>query len=154
MRLSTLALEGSESDAAGAQAPAADRGAGSAALLRHVDLVLLALAAPVFVIADLPLLGYAVGAIAWLIQHAILVVAERRSGIALRAGDRTSAVGSIAVATFVRLWVVTGAILLVGLLAEREDGLAAAVLCAALVTAHLGGTALSRLFASEPGGTR
>jgi hypothetical protein len=41
------------------------------------------------------------------------------------------------------------AILLVGLLAEREDGLAAAVLAAALVTAHLVGLFVIRLLESE-----
>jgi hypothetical protein len=141
LRLSTLALEGSEA-AAGGRA------------LRYADLLLLALALPVFVLADLPLLGYAAAAAAWLAQHAILVFAERRSAEALRAGNRRGALGSIAAATLGRVWLVTLAILLVGLLAEREDGLAAAVLSAVLVTAHLGGQALSRLFAPEAGGSR
>ncbi len=39
----------------------------------------------------------------------------------------------------------TLAILLVGLLGEREDGLAAAVLTVVLVTVHLGTPALARL---------
>ncbi|MGH2952665.1 MAG: hypothetical protein ACRDK9_01410 [Solirubrobacterales bacterium] len=108
---------------------------------------MLALAAPVFAIADLPLLGYAVAAAAWLAQHAVFRVAERRSVAALRAGNRTGAVGSIAVATFVRLWIVTGAILLVGLLVDRDDGLAAAILSAVLVTVHLAGQALARVLA-------
>jgi hypothetical protein len=141
LRLSTLALDGSE---------ASDGGR----ILRFADLAVLALALPVFLLAGLPLLGYAVAAAAWLAQHAIFTFAERRSTVALRSGDRTSAVGSIAVATFVRLWVVTGAILLVGLLAEREDGLAAAVLCAVLVTVHLGAVAVSRMVASGPEGSR
>jgi hypothetical protein len=122
--------------------------------LRYADLVLLALAAPIFVLADLPLVGYVAAALAWLAQHAILVFAERRSAAALQTGNRRAALGSIAAATLGRVWLVTLAILLVGLLAEREDGLAAAVLCLALVTVHLAGQALSRLFAPQPGESR
>lgn len=122
--------------------------------MRSADLTLLALALPIFLIAEFPLLGYAVAAVAWLAQHGIRIVAERHSATALRAGDRRSALRWIAAATLGRVWLVTAAILLVGLLADREDGLAAAVLCAALVTAHLGGTALSRLFASASGSPR
>jgi hypothetical protein len=152
LRLSTLALDGSEGNPTGAGAPVGDAEAvGQSTLLRYADLVLLALAAPIFVLADLPLLGYGVAAAAWLAQHGILAFAERRSTAALRAGNRRAALGSIAVATLGRVWLVTLAILLVGLLAEREDGLAAAVLCAVLVTVHLGGMALSRLFAPEAG---
>ena len=153
--MSTLALEGSEPLATKADAPAAEASSGGRrALLRHVDLLVLALAAPVFVLAELPLLGYGVAAVAWLVQHAILVLAERRSAAELRAGNRRAALGSIAAATLGRVWLVALSILLVGLLADREDGLAAAVLCAVLVTLHLGGMALSRLFGPPPEGSR
>jgi hypothetical protein len=40
----------------------------------------------------------------------------------------------------------------VGLLGEREDGLAAAVLTFALVTLHLAGLAISKLFVEPAGG--
>ncbi len=43
-----------------------------------------------------------------------------------------------------RLWLITIAILLVGVLADDEAGLSAAVLAAALVTANLAGEALTR----------
>ncbi len=133
--MSTLALEGSDVPRE-ARAPLA---------LRYADLLLLALALPVFVIADLPLVGYAVAAVAWLAQHGILLAAERRSTAALRRGERRTALGTIAGATLARVWLVTLAILLVGLLADREDGLAAAVLSLVLVTAHLGARALARI---------
>ncbi len=55
----------------------------------------------------------------------------------------------IAASTLGRLWLVTLAILLVGLLGDREDGLAAAVLTLALVTAHLGCLAISKLLDPE-----
>ena len=40
-------------------------------LVRHLDLVVLALALPVFLLAGWPMLGYAAGAVAWLAQRAI-----------------------------------------------------------------------------------
>jgi hypothetical protein len=118
----------------------------AAALCRWADLALLALALPVFVAADLPLLGYAVGGGAWLLARGLGHLADRRAALALAAGDRRTALGTVAAAMLGRIWLVALAVLLVGLLADREDGLAAAVLAAGLVTAYLVGTFLARLF--------
>jgi hypothetical protein len=134
--LSTLALEGSAAAASGAR---------PGVLLRYADLIVLALALPVFVVAGWPLVGYAVAAAAWLAQHVVLFYANRASLAALRRGDRKRALGIVGAATVGRLWLVTLAILLVGLLGEREDGLAAAVLTFLLVTGHLGCLAIDRL---------
>lgn len=114
-------------------------------MLRYADLGLLALAFPVFVVADLPMLGFAVAASAWIAQHAILAVADSRAAAALRRGDRRLAMGVMGAAMLGRLWLVTGAILIVGLLAERSDGLAAAVLSVILVTAHLASLGVTKL---------
>lgn len=113
--------------------------------MRYLDLLLLGLALPVFLVAGFPMLGYAVAAGAWIAQHLLLRFAERRAADALARGDRRSAMGAIGAATLGRVWLVTIAILLVGLLGDREDGLAAGILSLVLVTAHLGGTALARL---------
>ncbi len=126
--MSTLALEGSEAAATGRR---------PGVLLRFGDLILLALALPIFVAADWPMLGYAVAAGAWLVQHAFILIADRTSAAALASGDRRRALGIVAAATLGRVWFVALAILLVGLLADREDGLAAAVLTLVLVTVHL-----------------
>lgn len=138
MPLSTLAIDGSSGLSGG-------RRLGFA--LRYADLALLALALPLFIVAGWPLLGYAVAAAAWLAQRGIHRLAERRSARALAARDRRGALGTVAAATLGRVWLVTLSILLVGLLAEREDGLAAAVLTLFLVTAFLGSQFLSRLLA-------
>ncbi len=144
--MSTLALEGSEAAAAaGSEAAAATSDARPGVVLRYADLALLALALPLFVVAGWPLVGYAAAAGAWLAQHVILAYADRASAAALRRGERNRALGIIGLTTLGRLWLVTMAILLVGLLAEREDGLAAAVLTFVLVTVHLGCLALARL---------
>jgi hypothetical protein len=143
--LSTLALGTEAAPAAGPGAAAAPSDARPGIVLRYADLGLLALALPIFVLAGWPLLGYAAAAVAWLAQHAILAYADRASMAALRRGDRRRALGIVGAATIGRLWLVTLAILLVGLLGEREDGLAAAVLTFVLVTVHLGCLAVARL---------
>jgi hypothetical protein len=112
--LSTLALETS------AEAPRSGRGVG-ATLARYCDLVLLAAALPVFVVAGWPLLGYAAAAVAWLAQHVVLFLAERHAAQALERGERTRAMGAIGFATLGRLWLVTGTILLVGVIADSAS---------------------------------
>ena len=137
--MSTLALETSSPP----------RGHGWAgALARHPDLVLLALALPVFLVAGLPMLGYAVIAAVWLAQAGVQIAVDRHVVRSLAGGKRNAALGSLAAATLGRVWIVALAILLVGLLGEREDGLAAAVLAAVLVTAHLTGLFATRLLES------
>ena len=63
--------------------------------------------------------------------------------------ERRRALGIVGALTLGRLWLVTLTILLVGLLGDREDGLAAAVLTLALVTVHLACLALSKLLSGE-----
>lgn len=114
---------------------------------------MLALALPAFVLLGWPLVGYAAVAAAWLGQHALLVAARRRTTAASLAGERRAALGIFAFATLGRVWLVTATILAVGLIAERQDGLAAALLAAALVTVHLAAMVLARLLGGgEHGG--
>jgi hypothetical protein len=117
-------------------------------VLRWADLGVLALALPVFLVFGLPMLGYIVAAGAWLTGRALHLAAERRAISTLRGGNRRGAMGVMAVATLGRVWLVALAILLVGL-ADREAGLAAAILAAALVTTYFAGQALARLFEPE-----
>jgi hypothetical protein len=113
--------------------------------LRLFDLLLLALALPLFLLAGWPMTGYAAACGAWLVQRGIQFDSERRVASQLQARNRRGALTLTAVSTLARLWLLTLSILLVGKLADRADGLAAALLCAALVTASLGGQALSRV---------
>ena len=131
LRLSTLAIEGSSS--------VGGRAGPFTLALRYGDLALLAVALPLFVIAGWPMLGYAVAAAAWLAQRGIELAADRRAARALAERQRNTALGVIGASTLGRVWLVALAVLLVGLLGAREDGLAAALLSAVLMTAHLGG---------------
>lgn len=89
-------------------------------------------------------LGYAVAAAAWLLTRAIQLAAERRARSALARGNRRYAMGAVAVARLGRVWLVAMAVLLVGL-ADREAGLAAAVLSAVLFTLYLAGQGIAHL---------
>lgn len=112
-------------------------------VLRYLDLVLLAVALPVFLLAGLPLVGYAACAVAWLIQRGIQHVAEKR---ARASDDPRTVAGLLAGSLLIRGWFVALAVFGVGIAAEREDGLAAAVLAISLFTVYFSGMLFSRSF--------
>ena len=58
--------------------------------IRYLDVVLLVLAAPFVVLLGAPVLGFAVGAVAWILQRFAAVAIERR---AARAKDVKTALG-------------------------------------------------------------
>lgn len=107
-------------------------------MLRNLDLLVLVAALPAFIAIGAPIAGYLAAGAAWVIGRIGVEMAARRRSRALREGNRNAALGVTAFATMGRVWLLAGAILLVGLLAEREAGLAAAVLALILVTIHLG----------------
>jgi hypothetical protein len=111
---------------------------------RYIDLVLLALALPAFLVAGWPLLGYVVAAGAWLLQRGIQLIATRRVRSSIARGDRRAALGIMGATTLGRVWLIALAVLIVGL-SDREAGLAAALLSAALFTVYLGSQVFDRL---------
>lgn len=94
------------------------------------------------------MLGYTVAAGAWLAASALQLVSERHMRRSIAQGRRNSAMAAMAAATLGRVWLVAMAILLVGL-ADRESGLAAAILAAILVTIHFAGMAIGRLIEAD-----
>ena len=117
---------------------------------KYVDLLLLAAALAVFLLGGFPLLGYAVGAAAWLAQRGVQMLASRRVAAELAAGNRQRAMGILAATTLGRVWLMATAVLLVGL-AEREAGLSAAILVLVLFTVSFAAQGLAHLF-GEPEG--
>lgn len=117
-------------------------------MVRQLDLVVLVLALPVFLLTGAPILGYLVAGGAWLVGRAGKELADRRRSAALASANRNAALGVTAASMLGRLWILAGAILAVGLI-EREAGLAAALLALALVTAHLGAQFLAHLLDPE-----
>ncbi len=116
---------------------------------KYVDLLMLAAALAVFLLGGLPMLGYAVGAGVWLAQRLIQIVVVRRSAEALAMGNRQKAMGMTAASTLGRVWLMTLGVLLVGLLSEREAGLAAALLLTALFTISFAAQGISHIFEPE-----
>ena len=115
---------------------------------RNADLLVALVALPVFVIGGFPIAGYLVALGAWLIGRAVKLAADRRSMRLLAEGDRQAALRPQAIATFARLWFVTGAVLVAGLI-DREVGLAAALLAVALFTTYLLGLVVSHSFSDR-----
>ena len=115
---------------------------------KHVDLLVLAAAAVVFVLAGFPLLGYAAAAVAWLLQRGVQMLAQRRSDEALKAGNRQRAMGIIGATTLGRVWLMATIVLVVGI-AENDAGLSSAVLLAALFTISMAASGIAYLLEPE-----
>jgi hypothetical protein len=101
--------------------------------LRYLDVVLLILAAPFVWLMGGPMLGFTVGAVAWLFTRVLGAVVERqargrhiKTQVALNFGVLMG-----------RVWIVGIAILVVGRTAEREDGLTAALVALVAFTLYL-----------------
>jgi hypothetical protein len=100
--------------------------------LRYLDLLLVAIALPVFLLAGLPIAGWAVGGGAWVAQRFLQQYLERR---AEASDDPRTVVGLLAGSMIARGWFVAIAVFLVGL-SDNEAGLAAAVLVVGLFTVY------------------
>ena len=95
---------------------------------------MLALALPLFLIAGLPLIGWAVVAVVWVAQRWIVATVKRR---AIATGDRSAVMKAISLSMMVRLALVTSAVVVVGII-DRDAGLPAALLSALLFSIALG----------------
>jgi hypothetical protein len=115
-------------------------------VLRYLDIVLLIVALPIFLVADLPMLGYAAGAGAWIVQRAIQIVLNRK---AAASDDPRTVVGITAGSIIGRGWLVALTIFGAGLI-DNEAGLAAAVLVIVLFTAYFTVSMILRPF-EKPG---
>jgi hypothetical protein len=104
-------------------------------VIKYLDLVILAIALPIFLIAGWPLVGYAAAAFAWLAQRAINDVLARR---AAASDDLKTVAGLTAGSMIGRGWLVALTIFGAYLIAGSDDavGLSAAVLVVILFTAY------------------
>jgi hypothetical protein len=109
-------------------------------VLRYVDLVVLAAALPVFVAADLPMLGWAGVTAAWVLQRGAYALFLQR---AERSRDPRSAVGLMSVSLIGRVWLLALVVLAIGLI-DRDAGLPAAVLTAVTFQAWFTARIVSR----------
>ncbi|MBE2319248.1 hypothetical protein DVA67_024945 [Solirubrobacter sp. CPCC 204708] len=101
--------------------------------LRYLDVVLLVLAAPFVWLAGGPMLGFTVGAVAWIVTRIIGAVIERQA----RGREIKTQIALNFGVLMGRVWVVGIAILVVGRTAERADGLTAALVALVAFTLYL-----------------
>src|SRR3954454_1732974 len=118
--------------------------------LRHLDLVLLAVALPVFLVAGWPIAGWAAATFAWVVQKAIGTYANRKA----RETDDLKRMAGIMTGSMIgRGWLVALTILAVGLGVDDESGLAAGVLFLVIFTVWFSTSFMLRPFDSHPTST-
>jgi hypothetical protein len=110
--------------------------------VRYLDFAILAIALPVFIAADLPLVGWAAVAAAWTAQRAVQAAINKRA----RASDDPRTVAGLLTGSMIaRGWLMAGTIFVVGL-SEREAGLAGAILALTLFSFYFMAQMLLRPF--------
>jgi hypothetical protein len=113
--------------------------------LRHLDLAVLALALPVFLVAGWPMFAWAGTTAAWLFQRTVQTLLGRR---AEASANPRMMVGLMTVSLMGRIWFLMLAVLAIGLI-EREAGLPAAVLTLVTFQAWFTGFMLERGLGGE-----
>lgn len=109
-------------------------------LLKYADLALIAIALPVFVAADLPLLGWFGAAIGWCGQRTIQFLLERKAS---ETDDVRGFFRLMAGSLIGRSWFLVISIFTVGMI-ERQAGLTAALLSVIVFTFYLAITIVNR----------
>lgn len=127
---------------AAARVESRDRQPPAVRVVRHLDLVILALALPIFLAAGFPLLGWGATALAWLGQRGIHYVLSAR---AAASDDPRTIAGLLAGSMIGRGWMTALAVFGAGLV-EREAGLAAAVFVLLLFTVYFSTNMITRSF--------
>jgi hypothetical protein len=116
-------------------------------IARNMDIGLLVAALPIFLLGDLPLAGYAVGAGGYVIQRIVRDVLANKA----RASDDPRTVAGILVASMLaRGFLIALALLGVGLAVSNKAGLCAAVLFLAAFTISFGMGMALRPFEQGP----
>jgi hypothetical protein len=110
------------------------------AFVRYLDVVVVILAAPFVLLLGGPMLGYAVGAGAWIVTRILGALVERYA----RTRDFKAQIALNFGVLMGRVWIVGIAILVVGKTGESEDGLTAALVALVAFTIYLATTLILR----------
>jgi hypothetical protein len=102
-------------------------------VLRYLDVCLVLATAPFVPLAGLPLFGYLVAAVAWLLTRLGTTFVQER---ALRVGDPKLRAGLQVGGMMGRLWILVLAILLARFAGSKDDGIMAAALLLAAFTVY------------------
>jgi hypothetical protein len=93
-------------------------------ILRYLDVVAVLIVAIPALALGAPVLGYAVGGGAWILQRAISLGETR---FLLDVAAPRQRLGARLFASFGRIWLLAGAIVAAGVAGRRQDGLTAAI---------------------------
>ena len=117
-------------------------------VLRYLDVCLVLATAPFVAVGGLPMLGYVIGACAWLITR---LATEALHARALRSKDPRVRAGLAVGVMMGRVWVIVLAVILARYAGSKDDGIMAAALVLAAFTVYFtltlvtrGGTGLNR----------
>lgn len=102
-------------------------------LLRYLDICLVLATAPFVVAGGLPLAGYLIGALAWLLTR---VGAAAMYAGALRSSDPRVRAGLQVGTMMARVWIVAAAVIVARYAGGRDDGIMAAVVVLAAFTVY------------------
>jgi hypothetical protein len=103
--------------------------------LRWIDVILVVAVAPFVLLTGVPVLGYVVGAGAWIVTRLLAMLVERRAA----ASDNPKTVAGLMLFTGLgRAWAMGLIIVAVGVGGSREDGLTAAVTSFVAFSVYLG----------------
>lgn len=102
-------------------------------LLRYFDVCLVLATAPFVLVAGLPLLGYLVGAAAWILTRAAAAYTQEQ---AFRTGDPKLKAGLYVGGMMGRVWVVAFAVIIAKYAGGKGDGIMAAGLVLAAFTVY------------------
>ncbi len=110
-------------------------------VLRYLDVCLVLVTAPFVLAAGMPMLGYAVGAAAWLLTR---VGAAALQAQAARSNDPRIRAGLQVGIMLGRVWIIALAVLLARYAGGRDDGIMAAALVLSAFTVYLALTIVYR----------
>jgi hypothetical protein len=102
-------------------------------IFRYLDVCLVLATAPFVIAAGMPLIGYLIGAAAWLLTRLGAAALHAR---ALRLGDPRTRAGLQVGVMLGRVWIIALAILLARYAGGKDDGIMAAALVLAAFTVY------------------
>jgi hypothetical protein len=102
-------------------------------LVRYLDVCLVLATAPFVLIGGLPLLGYLIGALAWILTRTGAAWLQSQAG---RTGDPKLKAGLMIAGLMGRVWLVALAIILARVAGGKDDGIMAAALVLAAFTVY------------------
>ena len=121
-------------------------------LVRYLDVSVVLAVAPVFALGNLPVLGYVIGAVAWLSTRYGFELAQRRARVA---GNLPRQTAILLASMMGRVFAIVAAVLIARFVGNTDDGIAAACVVLTAFTVHLLVTVATRGggYGAQPGGS-